>query len=195
MHDKKRDYAGAQKWCKWFGADLVSINSETENDFLWRECWKKNQPCWIGLTEKPGTGTAGIRSAAKETLPSRQQWIWADGTTPSRYSEWQKSPHANLYNEPNNGRDGSVAAAITDERHALMGTSGTWFDRPADFQALPACEMTAAAARSAIAAEAKIREVRKDAIEALATDDLAGARPMRSVPAARLRGAVGRLAI
>lgn len=151
VHHTEMEFGIAQAWCQAHGADLVSVNSEWENHFLWRICGTgthnpllypllvKRGVCWLGLTEEGGD---------KNTPPLRQKWRWADGMTTDGYSNWRRSPHGASYDEPNNGRDGPNQMKVSDERTAVMNDpsgsySGKWYDKPANTKALPACEMRA----------------------------------------------------
>lgn len=153
VHSTPYDFGTAQAWCQAHGADLVSINSEIENHFVWELCGTgthnpllypllvKRDVCWLGATEVLSTGD-------KDTSPLSQSWVWPDGTSPTGYTNWRRSPDGALYNEPNNGRDGPNKNAVADERTAVMNDpagafSGKWYDKPSTHKALPACEMPA----------------------------------------------------
>jgi len=147
VHSTKYDYSTARAWCQAHGAELVSINSERENKFVLRICGTgtqspllqpqlfKRDSCWLGLTEARGSGS-------KDTAQAKQKWDWADGRTTASYSRWRSSPDGSEYDEPNNGKVVPHIPAVVDERHATY-YSGKWYDRPASFKALPACQMRA----------------------------------------------------
>lgn len=139
---------------------MVSINSERENHFVWRLCGTgtdnpilhplmvKRDHCWLGLTEIYGN---------QDTSQAQQKWAWADGSAPSKYTNWRiYFSHGSEYDEPNNGREGPDSPPKrTDERYAIMndkagGFSGKWYDRSPSFQALPACEMAGKTAGSTV---------------------------------------------
>jgi len=153
VHHTEYDYGTAQAWCQAHGADLVSINSERENHFVWRLCGTgtknpllypqlvERKSCWLGITEETGTGD-------KDTELLKQKWVWSDGTSPSTYSNWRRSSDGFSYDEPNNGRVGPTKSSPFDERTAVMNDhsgsfTGKWYDKPASFKALPVCEMRA----------------------------------------------------
>merc|ERR1711879_335628 len=106
--------------------------------------------CWLGFREKPGTGGVATPQEA-------QKWEWLDGSTPERnsYKHWAQKPgmgdgsgDGNKYFEPNNERTRRTPAGV-DVRHAIInqlegGMTGWWYDKPAQFRAPAACEMTPA---------------------------------------------------
>lgn len=157
IHQSKYNFAGAKEWCQAHGAELVSINSEKENHFVWRLCGTgtdnplahqlvlKRGTCWIGLTEKAGN---------KNTRQDQQNWAWADGTSTQKYAKWAQSKDGSMFDEPSNARS-STSMAGSDERHAALndradGFAGTWYDRPSSFEAYPVCEMEGKAADAVV---------------------------------------------
>lgn len=154
------DFYNAKRWCKSQKAEMVSINSEDENKFVWQICHteprpfqngntKSRAPCWLGMREKPGTGSA-------ETVQEDQMWEWLDGTntTGNKYANWGLRPgmgngdgDGNRYFEPNNEKTRRTPFG-QDVRHAIMnqkegGMSGYWYDKPAAFRAHSVCEKEA----------------------------------------------------
>lgn len=163
---EKESYFKAKSWCNDQSAQLVSVNSAKENDFVWRICGTgtddpimkpvnlKRTTCWLGLTEKDGTGNLDTRSGD-------QEWVWADGTTPPswQYANWQQYDGKNWQeyygserNEPNNGRSPGGQDQPFDERYAVMnqaigGYAGRWYDKPAAYEAHAVCELDPSAPR------------------------------------------------
>lgn len=102
--------------------------------------------CWIGLHEKPGTGTVS-------TPQKDQKWLWLDGTTPleNKYTNWATWPglgngkgDGNQFFEPNNQK--TAKSKGFNVRHAIMNQpegkfSGKWYDKPSEFMAHALCEM------------------------------------------------------
>lgn len=153
---QRLDYYESRRWCKNQGAQLVSINDANEDKFIYRICHNEPNPitypksttrttCWLGLFEKPGTGTV--------STPQLQQiWNWIDGSSlqTNNYTNWAVWPglgdgemDGNRYSEPNNQRTGkSVGFNV---RHAVMnqaegGFKGYWYDKPASTRAHAVCE-------------------------------------------------------
>jgi hypothetical protein len=157
--DSTSNYTDAKKWCRAQNSDLVSINTKQENEFVWKICgvgtadpindpnhvrWT---PCWIGLTEKNGTGNV-------TTPQDEQKWVWADGTS-LNFDGWKKycffcSKEDEKGNEPNNGRVPFHRPyhndEVVDERYAVMNRlhddrDGRWYDQPASYKnARAVCE-------------------------------------------------------
>lgn len=151
--DEKTSYDAADGWCKSQNAKLVSINSGNENDFVWKICGTgaadpirypilmRRSSCWLGLTEKAGSGN-------KDTPSKYQQWVWADGTTPSswHFSNWKEYGKRGLGNEPNNGKSPIPEDTVFDERYVVMnqaigGMAGYWYDKPETYKAHAVCEL------------------------------------------------------
>jgi hypothetical protein len=161
--DNATDYSTAESWCASRGAQLVSINSVQENEFVWRICGigtadplrqqyeLRQAPCWLGLTEKPGTGSA-------DTPQKDQLWTWADGTPLDTMEGWQEycyfcdAEDDERKKEPNNGvTPFKHDTKDRDERYAVMNRldgdrDGKWYDQPPDFRAHAVCEMAVAQA-------------------------------------------------
>jgi len=155
--DNATDYFTAESWCTSQGAQLVSINTVQENEFIWRICGvgtgdPLRQPyqlrqasCWLGLTEKPGTGSL-------DTPQQDQVWTWADGTR-LNMDGWQQycyfcdGEHDERHKEPNNGRTPFEHDTHNhDERYAVMNRldgdrDGKWYDQPPEHTAHAICEM------------------------------------------------------
>lgn len=131
------DYDNAKKWCTDQGADLVSIHSAEENQFI-RQNVCGAESCWIGLTEKSGTGDKGTKQAD-------QKWVWADGSDLSTYVNWKR--WGGPFDEPNNwGCHGGCSYGKNDERYTFMniaqgGNRGNWYDGPKMHQAKAICEV------------------------------------------------------
>jgi len=133
------DYDNATKWCTDQGANLVSIHSAEENQFL-RSDVCGAQSCWIGLTEKIGTGGKG-------TTQADQKWVWADGSDLDTYKNWKI--WGGPFDEPNNwGCQGGCSYGKSDERYTYMnnakgGNNGNWYDAPNTHQAKAICMVSA----------------------------------------------------
>jgi len=171
VYQDEYDYGTARELCRAHGADLVSINSEEENDFVWKICGTgadnpivhpramKLGSCWLGIEEKPLTGN-------KDTLPRDQEWQWVDGSTPSGYSNWRQREREGIqHHEPNNGRRKEQVGEVSDERHAAMNQprtndfGGKWYDKPASFKALPVCEVAAHIAAAIVSHDQHARKL------------------------------------
>lgn len=156
---KPMDFYTAKRWCEAEKASLASINDAAENNFMWRICHTEPDPityprndtrtaCWLGMREIPNTGDV-------TTAQADQKWEWLDGTTMeiNKYQNWAARPgmgdgdgDGNRYFEPNNERTRRTPLG-QDVRHAIMnqkegGMSGKWYDKPAQFRAHAACEMS-----------------------------------------------------
>jgi len=152
---EKSSYFQAKSWCTQQNAQLVTISSADKNDFIWRICGDgtddpisnpmdlTRQSCWLGLSEKAGSGN-------EFTPAAEQMWVWPDGSTPSawQYENWKK--YEGGHNEPNNGKS-PVDKVPFDERYVVMnqiigGMSGKWYDKPANYEAHAVCELDPAVA-------------------------------------------------
>jgi len=154
---KKFSYYDSRTHCQKQGGKLISINSKEENDLAHDLCHNQPDPitypkkvtrtsCWIGLYEKPGTGTV-------DTPQDKQIWLWLDGTTPKSngYTHWATWPglgngkgDGNNYFEPNNQR--TKASKGFNVRHAILNQpegkfAGKWYDKPSETFAHPLCEV------------------------------------------------------
>lgn len=127
------DYGGARKWCTDQGADLVTIHSPEENEFVLGLCGPSSS-CWLGLEEVKSTGD-------KKTSQPEQQWTWVDGSDLSEYSNWKM--WGGPFDEPNNWGGSPMTY---DERYGFMnlahnGFKGKWYDGPKGHQARAICKV------------------------------------------------------
>jgi len=78
----------AEAYCKNIGAELTSINSQLENDFLQKFCFSTY--CWIGFTDEA----------------VEREWKWLDGS-PVTFTGWhpKKPSNANGADYAMRGRD------------------------------------------------------------------------------------------
>jgi len=130
------EHPRSKTWCEAQGAKLVSIYTAEENAFVRSVCG--NVSCWLGLSEKEGTGD-------KATPHSRQQWVWDDGMDVT-YSNWKQwtMPFA----EPNNWGENGSSPMVQDERLAYMNSGdyganfeGYWYDSLPRYQAKALCKI------------------------------------------------------
>jgi len=154
---QKLSYYASRNLCQSHGGRLISINSALENAMAQRICHTAADPitypkdstrtsCWIGLYEKPGTGTV-------QTPQNEQIWLWLDGTTVTSngYTNWAEWPglgnhdgQGNHYYEPNNQK--TIASAGFNVRHAVFnkaegGFKGFWYDNPSETLVHALCEV------------------------------------------------------
>ena len=114
-HDTaKMNWTQARDWCQAHHTDLVSIQNQTENDYVLKHLPNRTGTpyYWIGLT----------RTAEK--------WIWigTNGTL-AGYKSWAP-------NEPNNRTD-ELCVEMYVNKDAT--TRGKWNDEPCSKLKFPAC--------------------------------------------------------
>ena len=93
-------WSEAQAYAEQYGGNLISINSQGENDFITS---KINSDVWIGLTDSIEEGV----------------WGWSDGNE-YNFSNWRSG-------EPNNSGNGSTCRPHGED-YVLLTTSGEWND-------------------------------------------------------------------
>ncbi|MGY8925336.1 MAG: BspA family leucine-rich repeat surface protein [Flavobacteriales bacterium] len=93
-------WSEAQAYAEQYGGNLISINSQGENDFITS---KINSDVWIGLTDSIEEGV----------------WGWSDGNEYD-FSNWRSG-------EPNNSGNGSTCRPHGED-YVLLTTSGEWND-------------------------------------------------------------------
>lgn len=99
----KRNYFnwyGARDDCLSNSADLVSITTKAEQDFVTRDLLQGNY-MWLGMTDKGSEG----------------RWAWSDNTTATAFNNWDNG-------DPNNG------GRLQNEDCALIKPDGKWNDYP-----------------------------------------------------------------
>uniref|UniRef100_A0A3B3HQB8 C-type lectin domain-containing protein n=1 Tax=Oryzias latipes TaxID=8090 RepID=A0A3B3HQB8_ORYLA len=96
---ESKSWDEAREFCRARGADLVVINTEGENTFL---VTFRDQPVWIGLTDKVHEGT----------------WKWVDGS-PLTLTFWGDD-------QPDDG--GGIQAYGEEDCVQIRYTSGSWND-------------------------------------------------------------------
>ncbi|XP_010222777.1 PREDICTED: C-type mannose receptor 2-like [Tinamus guttatus] len=97
---EKRSWQDAKKTCLRSGADLVSIHTLPELEFVTKQIKQDVEELWIGLND----------------LKLQMNFEWSDGT-PVRFTYWHPF-------EPNNFRD-SLEDCVT-----IWGPEGRWNDSP-----------------------------------------------------------------
>ncbi|NXA40941.1 MRC2 protein, partial [Eudromia elegans] len=97
---EKRSWQDAKKTCLRSGADLVSIHTLAELEFVTKQIKQDVEELWIGLND----------------LKLQMNFEWSDGT-PVRFTYWHPF-------EPNNFRD-SLEDCVT-----IWGPEGRWNDSP-----------------------------------------------------------------
>lgn len=101
----KRNYFNwyaARDDCLGNSADLVSITTKSEQDFVTRDLLQGNY-MWLGMTDGDSEG----------------QWAWSDNTTTTSYNNWD-------HGDPNNG------GQLQNEDCALIKPDGKWNDYPCE---------------------------------------------------------------
>jgi len=88
-------YADAEARCKEMGGELATIKNKAENQLIAQLCGL--QTCLIGL-----------RAASGDVSGSRDEWLWADGTSIGYKYEWHGFTNWDE-GEPNNMENGGVA--------------------------------------------------------------------------------------
>ena len=95
-------WSEAQTYAEQYGGNLVSINSQEENDFITS---KTNWKVWIGLTDSDVEGI----------------WKWSDGSDYD-FSNWKSG-------EPNNSGNG-IPCRPFGEDYVEIDNTGYWNDTP-----------------------------------------------------------------
>jgi uncharacterized protein (TIGR02145 family) len=93
-------WSEAQTYAEQYGGNLVSINSQEENDFITS---KINSETWIGLSDSEEEGV----------------WKWSDNSEYD-FSNWKSG-------EPNNSGNGTSCRPYGED-YALINNSGEWND-------------------------------------------------------------------
>ncbi|XP_066922926.1 bone morphogenetic protein 1-like [Clytia hemisphaerica] len=101
----KRNYFNwyaARDDCLGNSADLVSVTTKTEQDFITRDLLQGNY-MWLGMTDGDLEG----------------RWAWSDNTTATAFNNWDAG-------DPNNG------GRLQNEDCALIKPDGKWNDYPCE---------------------------------------------------------------
>jgi hypothetical protein len=102
----KRNWNGAQRWCRRRGALLAAIETADENAYLWSRVEAANGQdnyWWLGGTDE-GPGQEG-------------EWVWEmeDGNVPFSYTNW-------IPGQPDNH-------FIQNHLNFFAGANGKWDDQ------------------------------------------------------------------
>ena len=113
-NNAKMNWTQARDWCQTHHTDLVSIQNQTENDYVSNTLPNRNGApyYWIGLT-KPA-----------------EKWIWI-GTNGTWVGNNSWAP-----NEPNNFKDESCVEMYVNK---LLKHRGKWNDESCSLAKFPAC--------------------------------------------------------
>jgi len=88
--------------CRRFGFELVAIDSEAEQDFVWARAAETDGDYWIGLTDSETEGT----------------YVWSDGSALGSFAPWANE-------QPDSG-DGEVEEDCVE---LIQSEEGRWNDR------------------------------------------------------------------
>ncbi|XP_065141371.2 C-type lectin domain family 6 member A-like [Paramisgurnus dabryanus] len=107
----KRDWASSRAVCVSMGADLVTITSQTEQDFL---VSKIKETHWIGLND----------------LETEGRWVWVNNKTleETRVEFWYKREFGK--SEPDNWKVNDQSSENCASLGDGNGNLHTWFDGP-----------------------------------------------------------------
>lgn len=107
LYTSYQNWNDAKKNCQSFGAELVKIETEEENQFIKREYLKNfRRHYWIGLSD----------------LDNKNDWRWTDGTGLAGYKRWGKG-------QPNNfGNNQHCVAILKDNNYFGSSYDGEWND-------------------------------------------------------------------
>uniref|UniRef100_UPI0037E91139 CD209 antigen-like protein E isoform X2 n=1 Tax=Semicossyphus pulcher TaxID=241346 RepID=UPI0037E91139 len=106
-----KNWTESRKDCEIRGAELVSINSREEQDF-------------VSKLNEHGASWIGLQSVQKDTWEVKWEWEWLDGS-PIQYLVWQK--------DVNSSPEKQVTAYIDPEgklNHAKNGSRGWICEKP-----------------------------------------------------------------
>ena len=116
LHLSKQTWGAARTQCQSENGDLVTILSQSENDFVLGIGRFTNSPpeLWIGATDSKG--------GSDRTGPGTYHWISNEAWG---YSNWNQTPPA----QPDGFCDPcSGGQTCTCDHRAVLAMDGTWFD-------------------------------------------------------------------
>ena len=107
LHTLSKDWENAKKSCQNFGAQLVKIETEEENQFIITTYFSYINfgRYWIGLSD----------------LGNEGKWKWTDGTGLTSYTNWGEG-------QPNNHRNNQHCGAIIKGHYRSLHFNAEWND-------------------------------------------------------------------
>ncbi|CAL4122518.1 unnamed protein product, partial [Meganyctiphanes norvegica] len=114
-----RTWEDAHQFCRdHYGADLASVTSQEENDFIYSLIHSSKQTSWLGLrhskrhirnnnnnnnnNNKLGNNNINTINNSRNVYRS---WIWTDGTSYSRFQNWKLAALPSINSDNSNPID------------------------------------------------------------------------------------------